>query len=123
VENAAYDQTLPIPRNATTSCGLDYLAWGHFHSKALYADEAGAFRMAYSGTHEPTAFAAHASGKALIVEIPHRGAAPQIRAIRTGTLEWLSYRRKIEQPGEIAALAVDNLPAPEHTLVDCALDG
>jgi predicted phosphodiesterase len=125
VENAAYDQSLPIPRNAATACGLDFLALGHFHSKALYADEAGAFRMAYSGTHEPTAFAEHSSGNALIVEIPSRGEAPQIQAIRTGTLEWLSYRRKIEQPGEIAALAVelDDLPAPEHTLVDCALDG
>jgi DNA repair exonuclease SbcCD nuclease subunit len=125
VENVAYDQTLPIPRNAATSRGLDYLALGHFHSKTLYADEADALRMAYSGSHEPTAFSEHTSGNVLIVDIPSRGATPQIQTIRTGTLEWLSYRRKIEQAGEIAALAVelDDLPAPEHTLVDCTLHG
>lgn len=125
VENAAYDQTLPIPRDAATSCGLDYLALGHFHSKALYADEAGAFRMAYSGTHEQTAFSEHTSGNILIVDIPSRGATPLIQTIRTGTLEWLSYRRKIGQAGEIAALAVElnDQPAPEHTLVDCVLNG
>ena len=105
--------------------GLDYLALGHFHSKTLYADDDGAFRMAYSGTHEATGFTEHASGNVLIVEIPNRGAAPQIQTVRTGSLEWLSYRRKIEQPGEIGELAaeLDALPAPERTLVECVLEG
>jgi DNA repair exonuclease SbcCD nuclease subunit len=125
VETVAYDQTLPIPRDAAAARGLDYVALGHFHSKTLYVDQAGAARMAYSGTHEPTGFLEHDSGNVLIVEIPGRGAIPQIQAIRTGTLEWRSCRRKIEQPGEMAALAVelDDLPAPEHTLMDCALEG
>jgi hypothetical protein len=81
--------------------------------------------MAYSGTHEATGFTEHASGNVLVVEVPSRGAAPQIQTVRTGSLEWLSYRRKIEQPGEIGKLAAefDALPAPERTLVDCVLEG
>lgn len=125
VENAAYAQPLPISRDAVALRGLDYLALGHFHSKTLYSDESGATRMAYSGTHEPTAFAEHASGNVLIIEIAHRGAAPQIQALRTGCLEWLSYRREIDQPGQIDVLAaeLDGLAMPEHTLIDCAIDG
>jgi len=92
---------MPIARHAAGLHGLDYLALGHFHSKTLYADDDGAFRMAYSGTHEATGFTEHASGNVLVVEIPNRGAAPQIQTVRTGSLEWLSYHRKIEQPGEI----------------------
>lgn len=118
VENAGYEQTIPIARDAATAHGLDYLALGHFHSKTLYADDDGTFRMAYSGTHEATGFTQHASGNVLVVEIPHRGAAPQIQTVRTGSLEWLSYRRKIEQPGEMGKLA-----APERTLVECVLEG
>ena len=125
VENAAYEQTLPIARDAATAHGLDYLALGHFHSKRLYNDDAGIVRMAYSGTHEPTAFTEPASGNVLIVEISHRGAAPRVQAVRTGILEWLSWDRKIEEPGQIGALAaeLDKLPAPERTLVDCTLGG
>jgi predicted phosphodiesterase len=125
VENAGYEQAMPIPRDATTLRGLDYLALGHFHSKNLYADTADVFRMAYSGTHEPTGFSERDSGNVLIVEIPCRGEAPQIHTVRTGSLEWLSYRLKIEQPGEIGTLAakLDRLPAPERTLVECVLSG
>ena len=125
VENAGYEQAMPIPRNAPGLRGLDYLALGHFHSKTLYPSDDGAFRMAYSGTHEATKFDEHASGNVLIVEIPHRAAAPRIQMVRTGCLEWLSYSRKIEQPGEIGELAaeLDALPAPERTLVQCALEG
>ena len=125
VENAGYEQVMPIARHAAGLHGLDYLALGHFHSKTLYADDDGAFRMAYSGTHEATGFTEHASGNVLVVEIPNRGAAPQIQTVRTGGLEWLSYHRKIEHPGEIGKLAteLDTLPAPERTLVECVLEG
>ena len=125
VENAGYEQAMPVRRDAAAARGLDYLALGHFHSTTLYPDSAGECRMAYSGTHEPTKFVEHASGNVLIVEIPCSGAAPRIQTIRTGSLEWLSYRLKVEEPGQIAALAaqLDALPAPERTLVDCVLEG
>ncbi|MDR3701074.1 MAG: DNA repair exonuclease [Candidatus Sulfopaludibacter sp.] len=125
VENAGYEQVMPIAHNAAALRGLDYLALGHFHSKTLYGDAGGAFRMAYSGTHEPTDFSEHDSGNVLVVEIPNHGAAPQIQTLRTRSLEWLSYRRKIEQPGEMGRLAVelDGLSAPEHTLLKCVLEG
>jgi DNA repair exonuclease SbcCD nuclease subunit len=125
VENAGYEQTMPIPRDAAAARGLDYLALGHFHSTTLYADAGGVVRMAYSGTHEPTGFREHDSGNALLVEIAERGAAPRIQRIRVGCLEWRAYDWKIENPGEIAPLAreLEALPAPERTLVKCALEG
>lgn len=125
VESPAYEQVAPVARQAAEVRRLDYLALGHFHSKTLYAGSDGVVRMAYCGTHEPTAFGEHASGNALVVEIPHRGAPPQIQAVRTGILEWLTYRRKIDEPGQIAALVseLDGLSDPERTLVDCVLEG
>jgi DNA repair exonuclease SbcCD nuclease subunit len=125
VENAAYESTLPIRRDAAAARGLDYLALGHIHSTTLYDDAAGVCRQAYSGTHEPTKFGEHDSGNVLLVEIAERGAPPRIQTIRTGSLDWLSYHRKIEHPGEMAALAaeLEGLPAPERTLVECVLEG
>jgi DNA repair exonuclease SbcCD nuclease subunit len=126
VENPAYgEQVAPVARNAAEVRGLDYLALGHFHSKALYAGADGVVRMAYSGTHESTKFAEPASGNVLIVDIPKRGAPPQIQTVRTGSLEWLSFRRKIEQTGQMDALVaeLDQLSAPERTLVECVLEG
>ena len=125
VENPVYEQALPVARQAAEVRGLDYLALGHIHSKTLYPGSDGVVRMAYCGTHEPTAFGEQASGNVLIVEIPHRGAPPQIQVVRTGILEWLTYRTKIEEPGQIPALAteLDELSDPERTLVDCVLEG
>jgi predicted phosphodiesterase len=123
VETPAYEQAAPVARQAAEVHGLDYLALGHFHSKTLYPASDGMVRMAYCGTHEPTKFGE--LGTVLIVEIQQRSSAPQIQAVRTGILEWLSYFRKIEQPGQIGALAIelDELSAPERTLVDCVLEG
>jgi len=125
VENPAYDQTLPLPRDASPLRGLDYLALGHYHSTTLYQDDAGSVRMAYSGTHEPTSFGEADSGNVLIVEIAQHGTPPNIRAVRTGSLEWLTRTSKIEGPGQVQALAteLDELPAPERTLVQCTLAG
>ena len=126
VENGAYGElTHPIPRNAAEVRGLDYLALGHYHSQVSYAEPNGRVRMAYSGTHEPTRFDEHSSGNVLIVEIPSRGASPQLKRVKTGCLEWISRREHIEHPGQISLLAddFDALPTPEHTLVECRLAG
>jgi DNA repair exonuclease SbcCD nuclease subunit len=125
VETPAYQQAAPVARNAAEVHGLDYLALGHFHSKTLYPGTDGVVRMAYCGTHEQTAFGESASGNVLIVEIPHRGASPQVQLVRTGILEWLTCSRRIEESGQIAALAteLDELSDPERTLVECVLEG
>jgi hypothetical protein len=125
VETPAYQQAAPVARNAAEVHGLDYLALGHFHSKTLYPGSDGVVRMAYCGTHEPTAFGESASGNVLIIEIPHRSAAPQIQVVRTGILDWLTYNREIEKSGQIAALAteLDELSDPERMLVECVLEG
>jgi DNA repair exonuclease SbcCD nuclease subunit len=124
IEHPLYgEQALPIARDAATERGLDYLALGHYHSTTRYGN--GTARMAYSGTHESTGFKEPASGNVLIVEIPERGAAPRIQTVRTGCLQWLTFDRRIEKPGEIGDLVakLENLPAPERTLVECTLEG
>jgi DNA repair exonuclease SbcCD nuclease subunit len=122
---AGYDASEPVARDAAARAGLDYLALGHYHSRALYRDEGCAVRMAYAGTHEPTAFGERDSGSALLVDIAGPGAPPMIEAVGTATLEWLQFRRHIAQPGELAALLAElhDLPAPERLLIECSLEG
>ncbi len=115
----------PIPRDAPARSGLDYLALGHWHSLSRFDDEEGACRMAYSGTHETTKFGERDSGKALLVDIAGRGAAPHLTAITTGRLAWETLRRSIDQPGAMDALAnaVDAVEVPGDTLMRIQLEG
>ncbi len=73
----------PIPRDAATRSGLDYLALGHWHSFTEFRGADGV-RMAYAGTHETTKFGERDSGNVLLVEIADRGRcrryAPSARA-------------------------------------------
>ena len=115
----------PIPRNAATRSGLDYLALGHWHSMGTFEDAAGATRMAYSGTHESTSFGERDSGNALLVEITGAGAVPVLTTLPTGGLKWVFRTEKIYAPGDLDALGrqVDILPNPESTLLDLSLSG
>jgi len=115
----------PIPRDAATRSGLDYLALGHWHSFGTFEDAAGAPRMAYSGTHEPTSFGERDSGKALLVEIAEAGAAPKLTPVGTGALEWVSFSERIHAPGDLTAVRkrVEDLPRPDSTLLQLSLSG
>lgn len=115
----------PIPRNAATALGLDYLAIGHWHSFSRYDDPAGICRMAYSGTHETTKFGERDSGKAILVEISARGATPTLTPIPTGGLDWLAIDQPISQPGSLKHLIqrLTQLPKPASTLVRVRLTG
>ena len=115
----------PIPQNAATTAGLDYLAIGHWHSYAPYKDENGAIRMAYSGTHETTKFGERDSGNALLVEIAKRGAATSIEVIPTGCLSWYSLERRLESPGSLKAIMseLSALDSPDQALVRLRLNG
>ena len=68
----------PIPRDAASQHSLDYLALGHWHSTATYANGSDVERMAYSGTHEPTKFGERDSGNIPKITIDERGAVPHI---------------------------------------------
>jgi len=115
----------PIPRDAATRSGLDFLALGHWHSLGTFEDSEGASRMAYSGTHEPTSFGERDSGKALLVEIAEAGAAPKLTPVGTGGLQWVSFSEQVHAPGDLEAVRgrVEALPMPASTLFELSLSG
>jgi len=115
----------PIPRGAPGLCGLDYLALGHWHSYAAYADSDGVIRMAYSGSHEPTKFGERDSGNALLVEVVARGEHPIVSPISTGRLSWQVIEHDLREPGDLARIfgLVDGVEDPEATLLDLRVKG
>jgi DNA repair exonuclease SbcCD nuclease subunit len=115
----------PIPRDAPTRLGLDYLALGHWHSFARYDGPDGGCRMAYSGTHETTKFGERDSGNAILVEIDGRGVSPRLTPIKTGRLEWRTLELRVDQPHCLQAMAgeLDQMPRADSTLVRVALSG
>lgn len=119
------DPDHPIPRDSFRRAGLDYLALGHWHSKATYTDSEGSVRMAYSGTPETARFAERESGHALLVEIAGPGAPPDVRPVRTGRLKWQIVESEINAPGELKRLRRDleGIESPEELLLDLRLKG
>jgi len=115
----------PIPRDAASRSGLDYLALGHWHSTAMYPGPDGVVHMAYSGTHETTKFGERDSGNALLVEITSPGAAPMIAHLHTGGLAWVAVEQELRAPGDAARLRerIEDIAAPEATLLEVRLGG
>lgn len=81
--------------------------------------------MAYAGTHEPTSFGERDSGNALIVEIPGRGAPPQVTAVRTGSLEWVAEEEEVRETGDLAELRkrIETMSDPTTKLLDIRVSG
>ncbi len=116
---------LPVPRDAASRAGLDYLALGHWHSLSLFPDSAGAFRAAYPGTPEPSRFGERDSGKVLIVEIESPKSAPGITTMAVGGLTWQVLEEDIRKPGDLARLKekIEGWPRPEDTLLTLKVSG
>jgi len=126
VEGVSQDELdYPIARDAPRRAGLDYLALGHWHSTATYADSTGVVRMAYSGTHETTKFGERDSGNALLVEIDQRGAEPQITHVKTGGLVWITMEEEIRQAGDLAQVrqSIESIQDGQRTLLELYLAG
>jgi DNA repair exonuclease SbcCD nuclease subunit len=113
------DLELPIPRNAVSRAGLDYLALGHWHSLALFPDGNGITRTAYPGTPEPSRFGERDSGKVLIVEIESPQSPPRITPMNVGGLIWEVQAADIRKPGDLARFKekIEGWPRPEDTLL------
>lgn len=140
-----------IDRNVAERCGLDYLALGHWHHTLIYPDSQGVERMAYSGVHEPKGFphstdprrnlfvgwmpysnaknpelfAGDGRGKVLLVGIPHAGAAPAIKEIATGYLEWKDETVRVLHEEDLSKLINDLATRPnyERQLLRLTLQG
>ena len=125
VKSISEAKEFPIPVDAPSRYGLDYVALGHWHSYQTYADKNGAERMAYCGAHETTKFGETDSGKVVLVEIAKRGATPILKPISTGNLVWQTWEETIHQPGELKALSkkLDAVSQPKSTLLRIHLKG
>jgi DNA repair exonuclease SbcCD nuclease subunit len=123
--NPVIEESLRVPREAASRAGLDYLALGHWHSTATYADSTGGLRMAYAGTHEPTSFGERDSGNVLLVEIAERGAKPQVRILPTATLRWETMDVKLVGPGQLTQVrrVIESMPVRQPTLMEIRLRG
>jgi Calcineurin-like phosphoesterase len=123
--NPAIEPCLPIPRETATRRQLDYLALGHWHSTATYANSDGVVTMAYCGTHEATSFGERDSGNVLVVEIPEPGAKPDVRAISVGALSWKIIQECMTAPGQLTQIrtAIETIPASPPALVQVRLSG
>jgi len=119
------DLELPIPRNAASRAGLDYLALGHWHSLSLFPDGSGITRTAYPGTPEPSRFGERNSGKVLIVEIESPKSPPRITPMNVGGLIWEVQAADIRKPGDLARLKekIEGWPRPEDTLLTLKVSG
>jgi len=119
------DMEYPIPIDAAQRSGLDYLALGHWHSKNLFPAPNNVTRMAYSGTHETTAFGERNSGNVLLVEIPERNATPIITPFRTGELSWKTIARQIRNPQDLKNVQkeLEDIIMPKRTILDVTLAG
>ncbi len=115
----------PIPRDAATRSGLDYLGIGHWHSFSTYPSADGIVRMAYSGTHETTKFGERDSGNALFVEIAKRGSPPVLESIPTGGLQWIVIEESLTDVGDVTHVReqIESLPDANKTLVDLRIGG
>lgn len=116
---------LPIPRDAASRAGLDYLALGHWHSLSLFPDGAGVPRAAYSGTPEPSRFGERDSGRVLIVEIESPQSPPRITPFVVGGLIWETQTVPIRNRGDLARLreTIESWPRPEDTLLALKVSG
>lgn len=125
-ELMAEEGGLPIPLDVPARTGADYMALGHWHSTVLFPN-AGATRIAYSGTPEPTRFGETDSGNVLVVSIAEAGAVPEIRKERTSQLRWrqVGVGETIMAPGKLAEIArtLAQMPEQEKTLVEVVLSG
>jgi len=115
----------PIPRDAASRAGLDYLALGHWHSTATYPGADGLVRMTYSGTHEATSFGERDSGNVLLVEIAGPGASPLVTPVRTGGLSWMIIEKDIREPGDLQRVRqdIESQGNPGSTLIEVRLKG
>ena len=116
---------LPIPRDAASRAGLDYLALGHWHSLALFPTGSGVPRAAYPGTPEPSRFGERDSGKVLIVEIEAPQSTPRITPMNVGGLIWETQTADIRKAGDLARLreTIEAWPKPEDTLLALKVTG
>ena len=117
------ESDFPIPLNAATRAGLDYLALGHWHRFQSWDGN----RMVMCGTPEPEDFQTEGKGAVLLVEITTRGVPPQIQPIPVATLQWTELELPIQgflnRPDSLQVWLQTHLPPPHRSVVRIRLTG
>lgn len=135
-----------IARHAATDLHLDYLALGHWHCRAAFADRDGVERTAYPGVHEPMRFQGstdtdtgwipyggkgrqeffdRGKGEVLHVRICAPGDPPQIEPIDVGHFHWHEETRSLSSRDDLDRLIHDvaTRDRPECGLLKLRLSG
>ena len=113
---------LPLDPVHVNRSGLDYLALGHWHGTRLVNPRDEGSRIAYSGTHEQTAYGEKDAGNVLIVEIPEKGAWPHVEKVRSGQLRW--GNEQLEFAGDVSLDRLRQLlTAADFDLLQLELSG
>lgn len=126
VEGVSHEEPdYPVPRDAASRAGLDYLALGHWHSTVPYSVPDDSVRMTYSGTHEPTKFGERDSGNVLLVEISEVGSPPIVTSVRTGGFRWTVIEESLREPGDLVRVReeIEALENPGTILLELRLSG
>lgn len=112
------DSANPIAPDRPERARLDYLAMGDWHGcKAIQP------RLWYSGTPETDRFKANDSGRALLVDVAHAGAEPQVTVLETGQFRWTSLEATLQVASDLDGL-LDRLAAlTARDVVDLSVSG
>lgn len=114
----AADSSNPIATDRTKTARLDYLALGDWHGTKRID-----VRTWYSGTPEQERFKDNDAGQALIVEIDHLGAEPQVTRHPVGQHRWIELNQHMTVASDLEqALQVLNA-LPVQSVVDITVDG
>lgn len=108
----------PIPPDAATRYGLDYVALGDWHSTSIHQN------LAYPGSPELTAPDERDSGNVLLVEISAPSTPPAVTRLRSGSLSKVTLDRVVQTNSSLTDLCeeIANIASPT-TLLELAIKG
>jgi DNA repair exonuclease SbcCD nuclease subunit len=122
VEGFYEPDDFPIPRDAATRSGLDYLAIGHWHGYQVF-DEG---RMVMPGTPEQSSFSEEGAGSVVEVEIAMPGVRPKLTRHHVGSLHWETWECELDDPEHARASArefVSRIKSPAESVVRAVVRG
>lgn len=112
------DSANPIAPDRADLADLDYLALGDWHGTKEINE-----RTWYSGTPEPERFRNNDAGYALVIDIAHSGAVPEVTRHEIARYRWHQWRETLAIPSDLDRLIDRMEDLPEASVLDIRLDG
>lgn len=112
------DSANPIAADRCETAHLDWLALGDWHGVKQVTP-----RMAYSGTPEPDRFPNNEPGYALLVDIAHPGAVPQVQRLPVAQFHWQRIAVQLQLASDVDALMAQLDALQPHAVVQLQVRG